>query len=228
MKFLSFTSGCWRGSKGEMKIPALTNSVIHEVSRDAFSFCPFGYGKADSFVFNNDIRRFISALLNSGRPAAIIDIVVSIIVDSIKLVLGRWTFAHVGKEVIKQHPAITNGDASPPIAVIHPRSGVQASGLHRSPNVVLRLMRLAMTKAVVLSEVANCFHVHCRHLAMKAATGANCTRVKLADVYCFCVATIATAFNKPFATGRNANNGVDSQTTGFETNQHIVRYAFHS
>lgn len=197
-------------------------------SCDAKLVSPFAHRKGFSIVRNQYIGGPVVPLLFRGSPLTVIWFVIPVIVDSVKLVLGRRTFAHIGKEVIKQFPAITNDDASSSIAVIHPRFWIKASSFHRAPNVVLRLIRLAMTKAVTLPKVANRFHKCGRSLFEQTAARTNYARIELTNVYRFCVATIAKAFNKSLATGRDADHGFDRQTTGFGTNQHVIRYAFHS
>lgn len=79
----------------------------------------------------------IVRLLNERRPAAIAWLVIAIILNTINRVRGRWFPPHIGKEVLKLLPALTNLDAAPAVILELLIGWRVASIFHRAPRAVL-------------------------------------------------------------------------------------------
>lgn len=81
----------------------------------------------------------IQALLIPRSPAAISGFVVSIIVDAIEAVFGRWALSHVGQELLKGiQPLIAHPNSPTAVAVVPGVRRVCAAVFGRPPCFVLR------------------------------------------------------------------------------------------
>jgi hypothetical protein len=82
-----------------------------------------------------------------SRPAAVARFVVSIVVDAINRVAGRWARPHVGNEISKGFPSVTDGNATASVPmVLIGLAGMAAPVQHRFPSGVFgRVGRAALS-----------------------------------------------------------------------------------
>jgi hypothetical protein len=98
----------------------------------------------------------IARLFCGGCPAAIVGLIAFAVVDPLNPHSGR-AFAHIGKEVIEDQPALTNRNAFTPIisVLIDPR--VQASLFHLRPALVGPGYWTASRSGVAVTHFGECF-----------------------------------------------------------------------
>lgn len=91
------------------------------------------------------VRAAVFPLLASSSPTAVVGGIGSVVVNPVE---GEtpWTTAHVGKERVKGLPAAAHLDASAAIVFELGVGTVLASSLHRTPYVVFRSVRHAVTR----------------------------------------------------------------------------------
>lgn len=96
----------------------------------------------------------ILLLLTASRPATVVRVVASIVVDSIQR-QAVWTTAHIDKEVIEAPPSIADSDSTS--AVIHERgmAWIQAPRQHVFPRAIFRLANAERGSAETLWSVLN-------------------------------------------------------------------------
>ncbi len=76
----------------------------------------------------------ISDLFGSSRPAAIVRFVMTVIVNSVQLVMLRWGAAHVLKKIgVTAFPSFTDSDAAPAVSWVSVHGGVGATSNHSVP-----------------------------------------------------------------------------------------------
>ncbi len=80
----------------------------------------------------------IVVLLFVGSPSAVLEVVGTVVVDSVQAVKARRPAPHVGKEVLVAKPPLTDGDSPSSIRVELGVLGIAASSLHLCPGAVLR------------------------------------------------------------------------------------------
>lgn len=146
-----------RGRKEPLRLrPAAADPRVDGRWRHSSAFARFNYGHAGISQSNSSIASRVSSLLNPRRPTTVAGLVVAVRISTIKgHPLGAWS--HVGDEVLKDHPALADRDAS--AAVIRPcwRAGIQASAFHGRPDPMLGRSRAAVSRglgAAVLSSKA--------------------------------------------------------------------------
>lgn len=214
--------------EGFLKKPAFAQSFVKQRATYSGVVSPLRHRARHSVVGDVHVGGSVVALLFGRGPAAISLLVVTVVVFSVKLMFGRRASAHVGYEVVEQHPSFANLDASSAVPAVHAGFGICASSFHRAPNAILRRIRLAMAKAVSLAEMTNGLHVFCRALAVKASATANDARSKLADVQRVLVAAVAKTQHKTFSRDGFPDYGLDRKPAGLQPNQLFIFNAIHT
>ena len=118
-------------------VPAsYANSSLECRLLDPGYFRPLG----DSFSFAVELDKVVVAsvpgLQRPRNPNAILRAVASVIVFAFKCVSGRWPITHVGEEVLKVVPPITNRNSSRTIGCERLHVAVPASTHHVTPDGV--------------------------------------------------------------------------------------------
>ncbi len=110
-------------------------AVVDLVAIHAKNFCCLGHSHSLSIDFDQSICPAISALLFGANPPAISGFIVAFVVNSVNRQPSRPP-THVGKEIGKDHPSITNGNPAP--AVIGKAFVLRARAPfnHPAPNAV--------------------------------------------------------------------------------------------
>ena len=103
---------------------------------DACSLAPFLERQFQALVLDPYRNSAIAVLLFFCCPVAVLWIISLVVVQAIHRVSGRWTRPHVGKEVLKLHPALANADSTPAVVRKVCRFWIGAPGKHPAPNAV--------------------------------------------------------------------------------------------
>lgn len=111
-------------------------SVTNIIRVLSCSVCPFSQRKSLTFVREQSIVSFVSTILLSCSPSAVLRGVRAVIVDSINLMFGRRTPTHVSKEVFVTIPTSADSDSSAPISGVGLRFWVVAPLTHGIPSSV--------------------------------------------------------------------------------------------
>ncbi len=139
------------------------------------------------------VNALVALLFGSCRPSAIRRLIVSVVVDSVNRVVGRWATAHVGKKRFVGVPAFTDGDAT--VGVILPLSEARPAPLtHRGPRLKLWRPLAACRLAVRSQNLAHAFA-----LQASAALRVSGPEASASDRCLF--ATIAPAQPAPSGSG---------------------------
>lgn len=143
---------------------------------------PFGDRLRFPIMGQGHIVSFVLSLCYSVRPLTITWKVAFVIVFAINLMESRWTFSHVGKEIRKAAPPLTNGDSS--TAVVFPACGVWISAplYHAGPHIICGTMPFAMPPTS-----------GSRFFIIKAPAAFHITTAKTCDGSANYVSTVASA-----------------------------------
>lgn len=96
---------------------------------------PFRFGHRDSQERELSGNTSVILVLHSGSPAAIFWRVISIIVDSVDLMFGCGSFAHVLNKCFDgMQPTFANRDASTSVVPVCPLLRIRTTILHAAPN----------------------------------------------------------------------------------------------
>lgn len=90
-------------------------------------------------------RPSVLRLLGVAGPSAIVRRVRSVVVDALKRQSRGWTPPHIGHEIGKGQPSVTDRNASTSVVVECLRRRVSTALQHRLPYVVLGAMRFQQT-----------------------------------------------------------------------------------
>ena len=157
-----------KGSLFHQRLPALVRSQnrvflgktggdapVKSLSRKAVFGQRDFQGHADLLHSYVPTATSVSVLFDVRRPSAIRGRVSAVVVDSIKGMIRRRFWTHIGEEVIERfHPTFANRDAAPAVVFEDRRRGVGAPMFHRRPSLVLR-GRLAC-RAVPVAKLNRC------------------------------------------------------------------------
>ena len=120
--------------EGFLNGPASTESAVDDRPTQSGSLGPFGQTERFSLERDDSVCPFVSALMAWDGPATIFWSVITIIVDAIQGVLGRWFWSHVSKELREViEPFLTNADASSSIIVPTGMAFIATSFFHACP-----------------------------------------------------------------------------------------------
>lgn len=202
--------------------PRLDRSTIH-----AQSLSPFNHGEAESVMGNYDIRSAVSRLLNSGRPSAILRGIGAIVIDAVQLVTRRWTWPHIGKEVIEESPTVTDCNAPCTVMLVSAGARIQTAGLHGPPDVVFGSVRAAMSQAVCFAEMPIGHQVVATGFTMQAAARKRMTVAQVTQANGCRLSACAAALHKTLSRWSSPNDGEHREASGREANDSRIRYARH-
>ena len=147
-------------------------------------------------------RSLVSALLALGCPSAIARLVVTVVVNAVYRVLSRWPRPHVGQEVLKLLPALTDSNAAPAVVRVLVAFGVVAALTHSVPGVVFVGIVAAMLGFVLNSN-----------FALETSATARVANAQVPSIYDSSLAAVALA--KPvFAPGVFKNNQTPNAESG--------------
>lgn len=134
----------WRG-QGAFNAPASVDTVGYELPIKARLFCPF----RDSLSFSiESYKPICSGVVRLNRlcsPPAVLWIVVSSIVFSVKA-FPIWSKAHIQNESLKGQPPVTNGYSSAAVSWVVRVISVAATLVHSIPNLVCGCAGKAMLR----------------------------------------------------------------------------------
>lgn len=124
--------------------PASSYAVIDNFLRYAYFCSPVGCTQAFPFKSKNDVSAVVAVLRLSGCPLAITWLISRVIVLTLDLQSFFVTGSHVGNEVVRVKPAVTDSNASAAITFIAFVFGVCASANHAFPDLKKRVAPLAV------------------------------------------------------------------------------------
>lgn len=85
----------------------------------------------------------IRSLFPACSPSAIARLIVAVIVNALKGMLRRWLWPHVGQEILKRvAPMFANRNTTSAVAGISLVTGVEATLLHITPDLIFARARL--------------------------------------------------------------------------------------
>lgn len=123
-----------RGCDSKYFVPSFTNSCGNSASMKAEPFRPFCSTESFSIVCYEKISGFVSAISFCKNPTTVFEVVISIIIDSIKLMFGRWPFFHVFDKLPKVvSPLVADLNAHSSIVFKSYVLWVVTSSVHRTP-----------------------------------------------------------------------------------------------
>jgi len=128
---------------------------------------------------NAYIAPSVILLLLSCSPFTVISKITQVIVDSLNGQTVR-AFPHIGKEILKDHPFITNGNASFSILFVGFVIFISTSILHGTMNSICSYFVQAMSYAVSISKAT-------------ASAGCGIARLKVGNLDSNLVAAVAPA-----------------------------------
>lgn len=214
-------------NKAAFKWPSFFKAMPECMSGNAQSLSPCNHCERHAFVSDDHIGSFISSLLHWCGPMTILWRIRTVIVDAIQLMVRRWAQAHVGKEMIEQTPSITHRDTTGSVVWIARRMGIQASGFHGTPDVILWCLCAAMSKAVAFSKMAAAFQILTRCFSVQAATRLNVAVPQITQANGCAIPTGTTASDQAFPTRCASDYSFNSKTSSSQSNQISVGCAFH-
>jgi len=119
--------------------PAVLQAAVNDPGVDLRRATPLGHRLPNAVHCEEPTRPRVALLLFSECPSAIARLVVSVVLDPINRVLGRWTRTHIREEGLKRPlPSTADTDAAPAVEVIARMLRVVATLAHAVPDVVLR------------------------------------------------------------------------------------------
>jgi len=116
----------------------MLNAPFNAMTRAPVSSRPFSQKQSSSACFNPKVVSLVSVLFFSGSPSAIVRAVIAIVVLSLYGVTEGWTATHIGNEVVKGRPSITNIDAAHSVVNVRCVLGIATSSNHRKPRMIFR------------------------------------------------------------------------------------------
>lgn len=153
-EFVATLAVCWQGLLASLRsnlygifdAPAACKPFSNDRGTNRMLLGQISENNRLATILNNYVVGLVSGLLSWRGPAAILRLIVAVLVGvSVEGVLGAGPWTHVGIEVLERmKPPFADRDPAPAV----PREGfmvaVRASGLHRSPTVVLGSASLSM------------------------------------------------------------------------------------
>lgn len=127
----------WRRGKSPFDAPAITKSFAYGAVLDTCLRGPLGNVHGLSGEAQDCVAPPIVILDGDVRPSAIFWMVISVVVDSIKRHTIR-ALAHVTKEVLEEHPALTDGNTPTTVVRIVPVRRIKAAFFHCCPGFISR------------------------------------------------------------------------------------------
>ena len=114
------------------KRPIQAQPTTHQTFIHAEKSAPLLNALGLSFVCKGSIVAFVVGLLFSRSPSTIARLVIPVIVNTIKRMVG-WSYSHVSQEVDKEIPSVANGNSSSTISSVKPRLRIGATLFHAHP-----------------------------------------------------------------------------------------------
>lgn len=168
--------------------PFSSQSLVEKLSAHAERSRPFSHGHRRAIVGELMIIASIVLLFQIISPPAIFWFVVTVWINSVNLISVRWSLSHVGVKILKRHPSFADSNPSSSIVPVTNRITVVASGAHRVPDSINRLIRLAMGSIVTFTHA-------CNHLISQATTAFCQTLYERAEIYKTFLSAITSARN---------------------------------
>jgi len=166
--------------------PSFVYSRKQSKAVNSESFSPLSYAKRFSVMGQQVIRSFVPILFDVRCPAAIAWFIVAVVVGiAINGVSRAWTIAHVGYEILKFHPRLTN--RNPTSAVEMPALGARvcASLNNRVPCLIFR----SSTQSVLRGRAI----ALCRNFGVSATATRRKMASKISGRYYSHLSTLAQA-----------------------------------
>ncbi len=120
--------------------PSCVQSLNETVIRLAIFFCPCRYALCSAVVCEQPQVASISRLLDICRPYRILGRIRSIIVETLQGVIGARSIPHVGPEVLKDLPSVTDSNTSTSISRKGMVIDVATSFPHADPDGIGRCL----------------------------------------------------------------------------------------
>ena len=150
---ISFSAAaCWRGQR-EIVAPAVSQPPLEKIGGNSGAPAPFGQRPCLSVHGNKPVVRFVVGLRQASSPFAVSGLVIPIVVDSVDRIFYRRPLAHVGEEVCKISPALTNGNPSTSVATKVFVSLVEAPLIHGCPDFVFGGPRPKFISGAIMRHV---------------------------------------------------------------------------
>lgn len=109
-----------------------------------------------SNLFGRNWPSILRLFLRCG-PAAVAWLVITIVVHPVNGVQRRWPMAHIGKEIFKSQPTVTNFDSSPAIVFPMIAMRVSATSQHSGPYHIFGLC-FAVARGPMSESQSSCDH----------------------------------------------------------------------
>lgn len=207
--------------------PAFFEAIRNGASHKAEPLIPVSNGERFSVMGQEHAVGSIATLLSRSGPAAILRRVMAVIINAVKLMLGRCATSHVGKEIVEGHPAITDRDAATTIPGILGTFRIKAAGFHGAPDVVFRRVCAPMPQPIVLAKMPNAFHVSAGCFRMETAARFNVTVAHIAYHDNRFASAFTATFHASFPSWRTTDDSFNGQATGLKSNKLRISEALH-
>jgi hypothetical protein len=188
---------------GRQFLPAQsgTNSAVAQTE----AIAPLGDRHGLTVVRGKYVCPTIAGLFRARSPSAVARLVVTIVVNAIDGVLDARSGSHVGKEVLKGVPSLTDRDASTTVVWPSRLLRVGASRSHGRPRPILRCFDLPVRSVLVRD-----------HLTPRASTTRGMTSRDAVNVDLLALSAVACA--KPAITTCDLGNQSERSKllTGFK------------
>jgi hypothetical protein len=111
--------------------PSVIHSTKQSIEGDLILLSPFGHGFSFAERCNKTITSSVPLLFFSSSPSYVIWLIVTVIVNSIKRVQGRWRLSDITNKIHKIfQPRRTDGDTPSAIPIIFRLIWIQTTLFH--------------------------------------------------------------------------------------------------
>lgn len=150
------------GGESPFKSPALRHPVINLMGRHAIFTTPLSNCLRLAMESLESVFARIIALLNFIYPSTVARGVISVIINTIKLISFIGLFPHVFKKILKSElfisPTIANFYPPPPVPLIVDILRVSTPSIHRSEGVIFIRMEFSKLYSSHIVNSIGCFY----------------------------------------------------------------------
>lgn len=164
----------WNGN-GIMFTPSVTQTLLNKVNIAAKFPSPLGVCQRNPVMGNGCIPVPVIGLLMDRSPSTVFRRIVTVIVDSVYAVFGRWSFTHVrkeGREAVRAIPSDAHGYSASTVPMVVRSVCVGAALPHVAPNMIQRVV------AFIVGD-----GYHRRDVFLQASAGFSVTTYEVSAMY---------------------------------------------